>query len=62
MVSLPIQEVLVSLPRPPLPTRKSHTYWVKPPSIPRWALSLRLRWLRSPNQPDIYLNLLPCAV
>lgn len=49
MVSLPIQEVLVRLPRPPLPTRKSHMYWVKPPSVPRWVLSLRLRWLRSPT-------------
>lgn len=51
-----------SLPRPPLPTRKNHTRQGDPSPVPRWALSLCLRWLRSPSQPRFYLNLLPCSI
>lgn len=51
-----------SLPRPPLPTRKNHTRQGDPSPVPRWALSLCLRWLRSPSKPGFYLNLLPCSI
>lgn len=51
-----------SLPRPPLPTRKNHTRQDDPSPVPRWALSLCLRWLRSPSKPGFYLNLLPCSI
>lgn len=51
-----------SLPRPPLPTRKNHTRQGDPSPAPRWALSLCLRWLRSPSKPGFYLNLLPCSI
>lgn len=51
-----------SLPRPPLPTRKNHTRQGDPSPVPRWALSLCLRWLRSPSKPGFYVNLLPCSI
>lgn len=60
--TLPSQKVRVQSAPPTSPYKKEPHAPGDPSPVPRWALSLCLRWLRSPSKPGFYLNLLPCSI